>query len=58
MNEFPKVLLSPHKVVYIEKKPGEKLLVFYTDLKKELIKLDQASYLIIKLAVGLKCRIS
>jgi hypothetical protein len=36
VNEFPKVLLSPHKVVYIEKNSREKLFMFYTDLKKEL----------------------
>ncbi|XP_002467844.2 uncharacterized protein LOC8080815 [Sorghum bicolor] len=32
-NELPKVL-SPHKVVYVDKNPREKLPVFYTDLKK------------------------
>jgi hypothetical protein len=33
VNELPKVL-SPHKVVYVDKNPTEKLHVFYTDLKK------------------------
>ncbi|CAN6373171.1 unnamed protein product [Urochloa humidicola] len=39
INELPKVL-SPHKVVYVDRNPGEKLPVFYTDLKKGRV--DQA----------------
>jgi hypothetical protein len=31
--DLPNVL-SPHKVVYMDKRPGENLSVFYTDLKK------------------------
>jgi hypothetical protein len=31
--DLPKVL-SPHKVVYMDKRLGEKISVFYTDLKK------------------------
>jgi hypothetical protein len=33
VTDLPKVL-SPHKVVYMDKRLAEKLLVFYTDLKK------------------------
>jgi hypothetical protein len=32
MSPFPKVI-SPHKVEYVRSKPGEKLLVFYTDIR-------------------------
>lgn len=39
VNELPKVL-SPKKVVYVDNNPGEKLPVFYTDLKKGRV--DQA----------------
>jgi hypothetical protein len=31
--DLPNVL-SPHRVVYMDKRPSEKLSVFYTDLKK------------------------
>ena len=39
VNELPKVL-SPHKVVYVDKNPAEKLPVIYTDLNKGRV--DQA----------------
>jgi hypothetical protein len=32
MSPLPKVI-SPHKVEYVRSKPGEKLLVFYTDIR-------------------------